>query len=209
MQDHPKIDCFSTLRRAYSSRDSATVCRCTKELNKYGDLYSIPELRRVPWFHPKPPITRRFRSVSFAERQRTHSVLFKSRVRLFSVLYAPFGSRPSTRRLALGGECHLDISAVASCSASFGCRLSVGRPKQKFRQVLPRGESSLMAKLTIAARKKLPKSDFVEKSTRKYPIPDAAHARDALARSSGKPEHASVVAAVKRKFPKIKLTTAK
>jgi hypothetical protein len=66
-----------------------------------------------------------------------------------------------------------------------------------------------MAKLTTAARKKLPKSDFVEKSTRKYPIPDVAHARDALARSSGKPEHASVVAAVKRKFPRIKITKAK
>jgi hypothetical protein len=66
-----------------------------------------------------------------------------------------------------------------------------------------------MAKLTTAARKKLPKSDFVEKNTRKYPIHDAAHARDALARSSGKPEHASVVAAVKRKFPKIKITKTK
>src|ERR1700675_5139656 len=110
------------------------------------------------------------------------------------------------RRLALGreGECRSDISAVAfsrgsstapgsndpsaqrldgnsyCCSDSFGCTLSVGRSKQKFRQVLPRGELSLMAKLTTAARKKLPKSDFVEKSTRKYPIPDASHARDAL-----------------------------
>jgi hypothetical protein len=63
-----------------------------------------------------------------------------------------------------------------------------------------------MAKLTASARKKLPKSDFVEKGSRKYPIPDAAHARDALARSSGKPEHADVVAAVKRKFPKIKIS---
>jgi hypothetical protein len=71
---------------------------------------------------------------------------------------------------------------------------------------LPEGESSIVAKLTTAARKRLPKSDFVEKGARKYPIPDAAHARDALARSSGKPEHAAVVAAVKRKFPKIKLT---
>jgi hypothetical protein len=68
------------------------------------------------------------------------------------------------------------------------------------------GGSSIVAKLTTAARKKLPKSDFVEKGARKYPIPDAAHARDARARSSGKPEHASVVAAVKRKFPKIKIT---
>ena len=66
-----------------------------------------------------------------------------------------------------------------------------------------------MAKLTAAARKKLPKSDFVEKKDRKYPIPDAAHARDALARSSGKPEHAAVAAAVKQKFPKIKVTTKK
>jgi hypothetical protein len=63
-----------------------------------------------------------------------------------------------------------------------------------------------MAKLTAAARRKLPKSDFVKKSVRKYPIPDPSHARDALARSSGKPEHASVVAAVKRKFPTIKIT---
>jgi hypothetical protein len=73
----------------------------------------------------------------------------------------------------------------------------------------PRGELSIVAKLTSAKRKKLPKSDFVEKGTRKYPIPDAAHARDALARSSGKPEHAAVVAAVRRKFPKIHITKKK
>ena len=66
-----------------------------------------------------------------------------------------------------------------------------------------------MAKLTAAARKRLPKSSFVEKGARKYPIPDAAHARDALARSSGKPEHAAVVAAIKRKFPNIKLSKKK
>jgi hypothetical protein len=65
-----------------------------------------------------------------------------------------------------------------------------------------------MAKLTTVRRKRLPTSDFVEKNVRKYPIPDAAHARDALARSSGKPEHAAVVAAVKRKFPQIKITKA-
>jgi hypothetical protein len=63
-----------------------------------------------------------------------------------------------------------------------------------------------MAKLTTAARRKLPKSDLVEKGARKYPLPDAAHARDALARSSGKPEHASVVAAVRQNFPKISIT---
>jgi hypothetical protein len=65
-----------------------------------------------------------------------------------------------------------------------------------------------VAKLTTVKRKRLPRSDFVEKNVRKYPIPDAAHARDALARSSGKPEHAAVVAAVRRKFPQIKITKA-
>jgi hypothetical protein len=54
-----------------------------------------------------------------------------------------------------------------------------------------------MAKPTAAARKRLSKSSFVKKGPRKYPIPDAAHARDALASSSGKPEHAHVVAAVR------------
>jgi hypothetical protein len=66
-----------------------------------------------------------------------------------------------------------------------------------------------MAKLTAIRRKQLPKSNFVEKGARKYPIPDAAHARDALARSSGKVEHSSVVAAVRRKFPNIKITKKK
>jgi hypothetical protein len=62
-----------------------------------------------------------------------------------------------------------------------------------------------MAKLTYEKRKDLPKGDFVYPKTRRYPIEDAAHARDALARSSGKPEHAAVVAAVKRKFPEIEI----
>jgi hypothetical protein len=62
-----------------------------------------------------------------------------------------------------------------------------------------------MAKLSYEKRKELPNDDFVFPKTRRYPIEDAAHARDALARSSGKPEHAAVVAAVKRKFPEIEI----
>jgi hypothetical protein len=60
-----------------------------------------------------------------------------------------------------------------------------------------------MTKLTYAKREKLPKGEFVFPETRRYPIEDAAHARDALARSSGKPEHAQVVATVKRMYPEI------
>ena len=60
-----------------------------------------------------------------------------------------------------------------------------------------------MTKLTYEERNELPKGEFVFPKTRRYPIEDAAHARDALARSSGKPEHAAVVAAVRRKYPDI------
>jgi hypothetical protein len=60
-----------------------------------------------------------------------------------------------------------------------------------------------MTKLNYEERKEMPEGDFVFPKTRRYPIEDAAHARDALARSSGKPEHATVVAAVKRKYPEI------
>ena len=60
-----------------------------------------------------------------------------------------------------------------------------------------------MTKLTYEERKELPKGEFVFPKTRRYPFEDAVHARDALARSSGKPEHATVVAAVKRKYPEV------
>lgn len=64
----------------------------------------------------------------------------------------------------------------------------------------------IVAKLTAKARKNLSKSDFALPPD-KYPIPDEAHARDALARVSanGTPEEKSKVKrAVKRKFPNIK-----
>jgi hypothetical protein len=41
-----------------------------------------------------------------------------------------------------------------------------------------------MTKLTNAKRENLSKGEFVFPETRRYPIEDAAHARDALARSS-------------------------
>jgi hypothetical protein len=60
-----------------------------------------------------------------------------------------------------------------------------------------------MTKLTYAKRENLSKDEFVFPETRRYPIENAAHARDALARSSGKPEHAALVSAVRRKYPEI------
>jgi len=43
-----------------------------------------------------------------------------------------------------------------------------------------------MAKLNAARRNALPSSDFVFPGSRKFPIEDASHARDALSRASAK-----------------------
>ena len=65
-----------------------------------------------------------------------------------------------------------------------------------------------MAKLTAAARKALPKSAFAIPSkapgSGSYPIHNLSHARDALARSSGKPEAATVRAKVYARYPSLK-----
>jgi hypothetical protein len=61
-----------------------------------------------------------------------------------------------------------------------------------------------MAKLSSRQRKHMPKSEFAGPD-RSFPIPDASHARNALARVANKPEaeKAKVRAAVHRKFPSI------
>lgn len=74
-----------------------------------------------------------------------------------------------------------------------------------------------MAKLNMKARKKLPSKDFAlpgkgkgpsGKGSGSYPIPDVSHARNALARSAGKPVAATVRAKVKAKFPSIDAGTS-
>lgn len=64
-----------------------------------------------------------------------------------------------------------------------------------------------MAKLDDADRKALPNNAFAVPSkapgSGSYPINDASHARNALARSAGKPVAAQVQSAVKAKFPGI------
>lgn len=62
-----------------------------------------------------------------------------------------------------------------------------------------------MSKLSEAQRKAIPKSKFAIPSkapkSGSYPIPDRNHARDALARSSGKSEEGAVRAAVAKRYP--------
>lgn len=63
------------------------------------------------------------------------------------------------------------------------------------------------SKLSADERNNLADSDFVfpdkAPGSGSYPIPDLAHARNALARSSGKPEEAKVRAAVQRRYPEL------
>lgn len=68
-------------------------------------------------------------------------------------------------------------------------------------------------KLTTKKRKLIPKQDFAVPSkapaSGSYPINDASHARNALARASGKPIATKVKAAVKKKYPGIAVGGAK
>lgn len=70
-----------------------------------------------------------------------------------------------------------------------------------------------MSKLNAAARKRLPNKSFAipEKAPKSgsYPIEDISHARNALARSSGKAVAGRVRAAVKRKYPSLKSSMGK
>jgi len=66
-----------------------------------------------------------------------------------------------------------------------------------------------VARLSAAARKRLPPTAFVFPDTRSYPIHDEKHARIALtdAATNGSPSLISAVkAAVRRKFPGIKVS---
>jgi hypothetical protein len=68
-----------------------------------------------------------------------------------------------------------------------------------------------MAELTTAGRKRIKKSSFALPG-RRYPIHDASHARNALARVAqhGTPSEVSKVrAAVRRKYPGIKVAKKK
>ncbi len=78
------------------------------------------------------------------------------------------------------------------------------RPVASSRGVAENGDMS--KNLSTKDRKKLNKKSFALPGKRKYPIPDKAHARNALARvaQSGTPaEQKKVKAAVKRRFPSI------
>jgi len=76
----------------------------------------------------------------------------------------------------------------------------------------PCQECSHEQNLSTKDRKKLSKKSFALPGKRKYPIPDKAHARNALARvaQNGTPaEQKKVKAAVRKRFPSIGKKTKK
>ena len=81
-------------------------------------------------------------------------------------------------------------------------RISFGHMDSR---VVSVGSRGIIAKdLSTKQRKKLSKKEFALPGKRKYPVPDKAHARNALARVArhGTPaEQKKVKAAVKRRFP--------
>lgn len=72
-------------------------------------------------------------------------------------------------------------------------------------QDLVAGQQVLAAPMSTSDRKSLSKSQFAIPSKApgpgSYPIPDRAHAANALSRAAGKPEEAQVKRAVCAKFP--------
>lgn len=73
--------------------------------------------------------------------------------------------------------------------------------KQYLRERSMVASALVAAPLTSERRNNLPRSSFAIPEDRAYPIHDRAHARNALARSSGKPEEARVRRAVCRRYP--------
>jgi hypothetical protein len=65
-----------------------------------------------------------------------------------------------------------------------------------------------MAKLTTKARKAIPTSSFAGPG-RSYPIENISHARNALARASGKSVEAQVKRAVYAKYPSLRKAKAR
>lgn len=61
-----------------------------------------------------------------------------------------------------------------------------------------------MAKLTAAGRKRIKTSNFAIPERRAYPVQDISHARNALARSSGKSVAGRVRRAVERRYKSLR-----
>lgn len=105
----------------------------------------------------------------------------------------------AAKSVAKVGEDWSDLTPVRRVEEAYFVLLDVGSGLGGERL----GEMLAEAKLSSKARDALAASDFAIPGKRAYPIHDESHARNALARAAGKPEEATVKAAVKKRYPKI------
>ena len=101
----------------------------------------------------------------------------------------------------------IDSSAIGTQSSGVSNQAEVRNRVSKDSRAVRVGSGWVMTKeLSTKQRKKLSKKEFALPSQRKYPIPDKAHARNALARVAQfgtLAEQKKVKAAVTRRFPSL------
>jgi len=107
--------------------------------------------------------------------------------------------------LAASASGELEVSALilpgyCDCEGSFSMDYTTEQQRKK-RMLHERVLTA--AVLTSEKRQSLPKTSFALPGERRYPIHDLAHARNALARSAGKPEEATVRRAVCKRYPQL------
>ena len=120
---------------------------------------------------------------------------------LVASLAVPVPGFPITRSqlaLAASADGGLEVSALILTGPMTG---DFDEQEEDRREYLRQRQSLAAAALSTRTRDNLPDSAFAIPSRRAYPIPDRAHAANALARASGKPEERAVRAAVCRRFP--------
>ena len=103
--------------------------------------------------------------------------------------------------LAASGE---PLVLIASLDLEEDMAVSYSSAQRRRKRMLSQQMASLTAAvLTTKSRNALPRSSFAIPEDRAYPIHDLAHARNALARSAGKPEEARVRRAVCKRYPQL------
>lgn len=106
--------------------------------------------------------------------------------------YSMQGGGAMKRCSSCGWKNKMGATKCKKCGANLR---SSGDPKDKRVEEAP---------LSSKSRNDLPASSFVFPGERRYPIHDLSHARNALARASGKPEEAKVKAAVYKRYPQLR-----
>src|SRR5262245_5589358 len=131
--------------------------------------------------------------------------LMKGNLEMVAALAVPVNgfSTPQLALSASGGVSTLILPGECDCEEEEDALVAgmTARSKGYYRRKNSLMRAMRAAVLNAKKRNSLPRSAFAIPSERAYPIHDLSHARNALARSSGKPEEAQVRRAVCRRYP--------